>query len=81
MTMPVTLGALAIISEGCKGFAFGLLTFGLFLGSLPHLLGLDTLPHTPLTYAIIAMLSLTFLYMGLANMAKLQKCSSNTTID
>lgn len=39
MTMPITLCALVQIFRGAKGFAFGLLTFGLFLGFLPTYLG------------------------------------------
>lgn len=35
MSMPLTLFALANYLPGAKGFAFGLLTFGLFLGFLP----------------------------------------------
>lgn len=71
MTMPLTLGALALISPGCKGFAFGALTLGLFLGSLPHLLGCDNLPHTPAVYAITALLSLGLLWIGLNNVKRL----------
>ncbi len=74
MTMPLTLGALALISPGCKGFAFGALTFGLFLGSLPHLLGCDSLPHTPITYAAAALLSLLLLWIGLKNVSLAAEC-------
>ncbi|MCI8442765.1 MAG: MFS transporter [Provencibacterium sp.] len=35
MTMPITLWALAQLLPGAKGFAFGILTFALFLGFLP----------------------------------------------
>ncbi len=35
MTMPLTLWAAARLFPGMKGFSFGLLTFGLFLGFLP----------------------------------------------
>jgi hypothetical protein len=35
MTAPVTFWAMAKIFPGAKGFSFGLLTFGLFLGFLP----------------------------------------------
>lgn len=41
MTMPITLWAVAKILPGAKGFAFGLLTFGLFLGFLPVYLGIN----------------------------------------
>ncbi len=39
MTMPITLGALGRIFKGAPGLAFGLLTFGLFLGFAPMTLG------------------------------------------
>lgn len=35
MTMPITLRAAADIMKGNRGFSFGLLTFGLFLGYIP----------------------------------------------
>ncbi len=35
MTMPVTLRKAADICSGCKGFSFGLMTFGLFCGFIP----------------------------------------------
>lgn len=35
MTMPLTLSCMARLFPGLKGFSFGLLTFGLFLGFLP----------------------------------------------
>ena len=40
MTMPITLWAAARLMPGGKGFAFGLLTFALFLGYIPTALGL-----------------------------------------
>ncbi len=40
MTMPLTLFAMAKLFPGAPGFAFGSLTFALFLGSLPALLSL-----------------------------------------
>ena len=39
MTMPITLWAAARVMPGAKGFAFGLLTFALFLGFLPAYFG------------------------------------------
>ena len=39
MTMPITLVALANIFEENQGFAFGLTTMALFLGTLPSMLG------------------------------------------
>ncbi len=40
MTMPLTLFAMARSFRGARGFAFGLLTFALFLGCVPELLSL-----------------------------------------
>ena len=40
MTMPLTLFALSEILGDAKGFAFGLTTFALFLGTLPSLISL-----------------------------------------
>lgn len=42
MTMPLTLWAVAKLLPGAKGFTFGLLTFGLFLGFCPAYLGLPS---------------------------------------
>ena len=39
MTMPITLGAMGRTLKGRPGLAFGLLTFGLFLGFIPIILG------------------------------------------
>lgn len=41
MTMPITLYLLVQQLKGFPGFAFGLLTFGLFLGFLPTYLGVN----------------------------------------
>ncbi len=40
MSMPLTLFALAQVFPGAKGFAFGCLTFALFLGCVPNFLSL-----------------------------------------
>lgn len=63
MTMPVTLWAAARSCGGAKGFSFGLLTFGLFLGFLPILFGLR-LPANGLLLAAGTLLSLLLLYFG-----------------
>ena len=68
MTMPITLWAVARIMKGCKGFSFGLLTFGLFLGFIPVFLGL-AVSFLPVVYAASAALSLTFLLVGLRKAA------------
>ena len=61
MTMPVTLWAVARITPGMKGFTFGLLTFGLFVGYLPSAFGLPSLLTDYYTYALIALGSLILL--------------------
>jgi FSR family fosmidomycin resistance protein-like MFS transporter len=63
MTMPVTLWATAKIFPGAKGFAFGLLTFGLFLGFLPVYLGIEI--NAPRLFALFAAVSLALLWLGL----------------
>jgi FSR family fosmidomycin resistance protein-like MFS transporter len=63
MTMPITLWAVAKIFQGAKGFAFGLLTFGLFLGFLPVYLGVSS--NEFWLFALIALVSLVLLLAGL----------------
>lgn len=63
MTMPVTLWAAARCCPGAKGFSFGLLTFGLFLGFLPALLELPA-PDHPFFIAGGVLASLLLLYWG-----------------
>jgi len=65
MTMPITLWAMAKLFPGAKGFAFGLLTFGLFLGFLPVYLGTVIPPGGYWLFAIIASASLAILLSGL----------------
>lgn len=65
MTMPMTLWAAARLMPGGKGFAFGLLTFALFLGFLPTWLGLPSLLGTPWAMALAAALSGALLLPGL----------------
>ena len=65
MTMPVTLWAMAKIMPGAKGFAFGLLTFGLFLGFLPVYLGVGISQHGAWIFALISAASLAILLTGL----------------
>jgi len=66
MTMPITLWVMAKIFPGAKGFSFGLLTFGLFLGFLPVYLGAGSPP--PRLFAIISAASLLLLLIGLARL-------------
>ncbi len=42
MTMPITLFAMAKLFSGARGFAFGCLTFALFLGCVPNFLSMPT---------------------------------------
>lgn len=65
MTMPITLWAVARRMKSCKGFSFGLLTFGLFIGFAPVYLGMDALFAVPLGFAAAAVLSLALLLLGL----------------
>ncbi len=65
MTMPVTLWAAARMLPGAKGFSFGLLTFGLFLGFLPSYLGWPNLLTGPWSCAALALCSLALLWAGL----------------
>ena len=62
MTMPITLWAAARVLPGCKGFAFGLLTFALFLGYLPSWMGLSSLLTAPWACALVCLLSLLLLW-------------------
>lgn len=65
MTMPITLWGAAKVAPGSKGFAFGLLTFGLFLGFIPSWLGWPSLLSEPWSYALCALISLLLLYPAL----------------
>jgi len=65
MTMPLTLRTLADLLPQTPGFAFGALTFALYIGALPALLGLAqiTRPGWPLT--LLSLGSLAILLAGL----------------
>ena len=65
MTMPITLWAAARLMPGGKGFAFGLLTFALFLGYIPTWIGWPSLLATPWANAMAAILSGAVLLWGL----------------
>ena len=69
MTMPLTLYLLSKNMENTPGFAFGILTFGLFLGYLPILYGyLGNL--NPIYGAITSLLSLAILYFAIMQSEK-----------
>ena len=65
MTMPITLWAMSQIFKGCKGFSFGLLTFGLFLGFLPKYFNISNLFTTGIGFSFAALISLILLVIGL----------------
>lgn len=65
MTMPITLWTAARLLPGGRGFAFGTLTFALFLGFLPTWLGWPALVHGGPGYALGALASLVLLVLGL----------------
>ena len=65
MTMPVTLWAMARLFPGAKGFSFGLLTFGLFLGFVPVYLGCPQILAAGEGLTLAAIVSLVLLLSGL----------------
>ena len=74
MSMPLTLWAVARVFPGAKGFSFGLLTFGLFLGFCPAYLeggGINAggwgarAASSPEGMALMAILSIFLLNWGL----------------
>jgi FSR family fosmidomycin resistance protein-like MFS transporter len=65
MTMPLTLWAVAKLLSGSKGFSFGLLTFGLFLGFVPPYLDIPSLFTTTTGFMVASLLSLLLLLYGL----------------
>ena len=64
MTMPVTLGALARLLPGVKGFAFGMLTLALFAGLVPIIAWpvLSGLPYY--AYSLMSLFSALLLHIG-----------------
>lgn len=64
MTMPITLWVMAKIFPGAKGFSFGLLTFGLFIGYMPKYFALGT-SAPAWFFALMAAVSLALLYFGI----------------
>lgn len=65
MSMPITLWAVARVLPGAKGFSFGLLTFGLFVGYVPVYMGHTGLVAAPWALALVALASLGVLWAGL----------------
>lgn len=74
MTMPITLTALANIFEQNHGFAFGVTTFALFLGTLPSMLGDKTdAAAAKWVIPLVVLSSAVFLGIGLICYNRIQK--------
>jgi FSR family fosmidomycin resistance protein-like MFS transporter len=71
MTMPLTLWGIARLLAGCKGLAFGILTFGLFLGFIPSYLELTPIFSTTVGFSIASVFSLVVLMYGLRRVVDL----------
>ena len=71
-TMPLTLWAAARLLPGAKGFAFGALTFALFIGFLPSFFGWAPPLSGRLLFAFGALISLPPLLYGLRR--AVEKC-------
>lgn len=65
MTMPITLGAVTKLFPSALGFGFGLLTFGLFLGFIPIIIGSSSTMILPYGFAAACIISIILLYFGL----------------
>lgn len=65
MTMPITLWAMGKLLNHSHGFAFGILTFGLFLGNVPVFIGYNHLLSRSTGFAGVATISLLLLLWGL----------------
>ncbi|NCC67200.1 MAG: hypothetical protein EOM14_03245 [Clostridia bacterium] len=66
MTMPISLGAIVRHMPARPGFGFGLLTFALFIGILPAMLGSQAGDwFMPLGFACAAVVSAVLLWVGL----------------
>ena len=65
MTMPITLWAMTKIFPKAKGFAFGTLTFALFIGFLPAYLRASDFSLPVWCFPLIAICSLVLILVGL----------------
>ena len=63
MTMPITLHRMCGIFKNAKGFAFGALTFAMYLGFLPAYFGVSA--HGGAVYCVFAAVTLLFMLAGL----------------
>lgn len=70
MTMPITLTALSNTFNDAKGFAFGLTTLALFIGSIPALLEVDLGLFNPIGLTVLTIMSLVSLILGLVVYSK-----------
>ena len=66
MTMPLTLWASARLLPGARGFAFGILTFGLFLGFLPAAFGASAMSGAGAVVPVLVSLLLLLPGLGRA---------------
>ncbi len=73
MSMPITLGAVTRLLPHAKGFGFGLLTFGLFIGILPVVLGLPFSLRLPWGFAAASLVSCLLLCFGLKKTRQVAK--------
>jgi len=64
MTMPITLGGVSNLLKSNPGFAFGILTFGLFVGLIPVLLGAKNAINVPYGFTAVCIASVVLLYYG-----------------
>ena len=69
-SMPITLTALTNLMPQQKGMAFGLLTFMLFLGSVPCLFGHKYPFFSPIGLSVLVLLSAVVLFCGLIQLEK-----------
>lgn len=65
MTMPVTLLLMSRLFGCCRGFAFGILTFSLFLGTLPGLMGAPDLFFSRGGLPVLCMVSMAVLVLSI----------------
>ena len=69
MTMPLTLRAIADRLPQAPGFAFGALTFALFIGALPVLLGMAQIVEPGWPLALLSVVSLA-VFVGALSIAR-----------
>lgn len=79
MTMPITLTALSNILNKNKGYAFGLLTFALFLGCIPVFFGYTEMFFNPLGLFVITSISAIILYIGLRKYNEIMEKRENAS--